>query len=417
MPSARIESHEVHERGVSIESLSSQGSSMQAEAGSSTSGSRLAVESSHRKEQEETASTANEGGVPISERDASFKILSSRAMPIPQATLERFRVTAFEALSSESDTCASHPSDSDEKGESLDVYTPEVASPPQQRSSVIESGQSNSSLSTANSSTAAHWHPSPSYSNPIHDNKSSVNVQAEWAPFTNITFTPSSPPAHHPDLDEARMQPSEYERAFEAYARRFLPNHSVEGLDILRTLSLQEPQQRMCKPTLGDNHGPLASIPRQCTPFKCLRTSRDRWHEVVLPFHVTRTDEAGHSQQLVVFDVDNFFIYAFALSDGVSALRETAAPDYHDGHDRSCATCEPCEIDQDIPPDDHEFAAGGVNSLDDHQDLQSSQGGVNISDCAEPMLYQVCCPKCHGRGWLKGKEATRKINGVAGHRR
>lgn len=391
---------------------------MQAEAGSSTSESRLAVESSSRKEQEETASTANEGGVPISEREASFKTVSSRTLAIPPATLERFRVTAFEALSSEPDTHASHSADSDDKGESLDVYTPpESSSPPQQRSSVVESWQSTSSSSTAKSSTGAHGHPSASCSHPIHDHKSSVNIQAEWAPFTNIKFTPSSPPAHHPGLNEARKQPSEHERGFEAYARRSLPKHSVDGLDVLRALSLQEPQQRMGSRALGDNHGPLASIPRQCIPYKCLRTSRDRWHEVALPFHVTRTDEAGHSQQLVVFDVDNFFIYAFALDERVSALRETAAPDYHNGHDRSCATCEPCEIDQDIPRNGHEFAAGGVNPLDDHQDLTSGQGGVSISECAGPMLYQVCCPKCHGRGWLKGKETTRKINRGAGHRR
>jgi len=52
---------------------------------------------------------------------------------------------------------------------------------------------------------------------------------------------------------------------------------------------------------------------------------------VTLPFHISQVDERGQYQQLFVFDVDAFYVYAFLLVEDVAELQGRSSQEpYYD---------------------------------------------------------------------------------------
>lgn len=159
-------------------------------------------------------------------------------------------------------------------------------------------------------------------------------------------------------------------------------------------------------------HRSAMAIPRQCIPCKGLRTTTDRWHEVPLLFHISRIDESSRSQQLVVFDVDNYYLYAFALANDISVLRGGSEPDEEEDCDHLIDQTSATEEDVS-----DKVSADGNESLHQHERFQDALEEVQAIECEEAELYDVCCSECHGRGWLKGDDTNVDVRRVSVHHR
>jgi hypothetical protein len=247
-----------------------------------------------------------------------------------------------------------------------------------------------------NSSTGSHRPWTESHLDPVDDHER--YIQSGEQSSSNSAFSP--PPLRGPYLSilHPPMLPFHEDRAFDGYAPQFSQPHSTNRPRVMRGLNHHEDQQEPTR-TGGRSpysaHRPTMVIPRQCIPYKGLRTATDRWHEVVLPFHISRVDEAGRYLQLVVFDVDNFHLYAFALVDDISVLRDgDESEEDDDNHiiDQTSATME------DVPGED---SADGNESLHQRERFQDALEEIQVANREEPELYNVCCSECHGRGWLK----------------
>lgn len=237
--------------------------------------------------------------------------------------------------------------------------------------------------------------------------------------------------------------------------RRFIlrPNHH----------KYQKWPTRIGRPPYNPPHLPANVVPRQCIPYRGARTTSDRWDEVTLPFHISRVDETGQYQQLFVFEVDAFYVYAFLLVDDIAELSDGSELDeiYDDGtwgqglaeedahdtvgidHDPSldqdAGSVSPCGVVEvtngdDGKPDLLDIICARCHGRDWSTDPRVMDGDSDSEDkfndlcCAkcygkdwykalrvvqrrsepepEPELYDTCCSKCQGRGWVKGEASA-----------